>query len=73
MLRSAGRQHRPCSSSNKIKRAEESRDRELGVPVVHVHPALLDTDEGLGEILDRVWEQLGMKRGSFDERCGLSP
>jgi len=42
------------------KEAERLRDQELGVPVVHVHPALLQTEEGLGEILDRVWEKLGL-------------
>jgi len=38
--------------------AERLRDQELGVPVVHVHPALLQTEDGLGQILDIVWEKL---------------
>jgi len=34
--------------------AERLRDEELGVPVVHVHPELLQQEDGLQRILDRV-------------------
>jgi len=53
--------------------SDRLRDDELGVPVVHVHPALLQQEDGLKEVLDRVLERLADQPGAHPQTTGNMP